>query len=117
MFSNRSGIDVLSFPKVPRKFLILIRAGSNPRQIFFNNPPPSIRSYDVGVNYYAPPHIDDVMFRSGDLVCAGGLSKLHGAKLLIEASDIMSLYDGVLFLDDDLELLFDPTILFRLSRV
>ena len=116
IFRNRNDICVLSLPKEPRKYLILIRAGSDPRPTFFDTVPAATRHYDIGVNYYAPPHPEDIMVRLGDLVCAGGLSKMHGAKLLMEASDILTQYEGVLFLDDDLELQFDPDQFFAVCQ-
>ena len=47
---------------------------------------------------------------------AGGRSKMHGAKRFFEATGLHTSYEGVFFLDDDVELLFDPTAFFAVCR-
>jgi hypothetical protein len=116
MFQNSPEIHILAAPPSPRRYLVLIRAGSKPRPSFFREAPPADRDYDIGLNYYAPPHPDDALREAADLVFAGGLSKLHGAKQLFEATGLHNSYEGVLFLDDDIELLFDPTDFFAFCR-
>jgi hypothetical protein len=108
VFSNRSDISVVRTPTVIRQFLVVIRAGAVPRPSFFTDPLPSDRRYDVAMNYYAPPHADDAMQHGAEFVFGGGLSKFHAAKLFIERLKLLDVYDGIFFLDDDLELLFDP---------
>jgi hypothetical protein len=115
MFQNSPDIHISSAPRSPRRYLVLIRAGSKPRPSFFRAPPPE-RDYDIGVNYYAPPHPEDALRASADLVFAGGLSKLHGAKLAFETTGLHYIYEGVFFLDDDVEILFNPTDFFAVCR-
>src|SRR5437773_11795247 len=107
MFANSRDIHVLNMPQGRRRYLILIRAGSKPRPSFFCEAPGPERDWDVGVNYYAQPHSDDALRHSADLVWAGGLSKMHGAKLLFEATGLHEAYEGIFFLDEDVELLFE----------
>ena len=116
MFQNSETIQILSLPENPRPYLILIRAGSNPRPCFFNEPAPDARNYDIGLNYYSSPHPDDAFRTTAELVFGGGLSKLHGAKRLFEATGLHEVYNGVFFLDDDVELLFVPDEFFALCR-
>jgi len=116
MFQNSETIQILSLPETPRPYLILIRAGSAPRPSFFKEPAPSTRNYDIGLNYYNPPHPDDALRTTADLVLAGGLSKLHGAKRLFETTRLLEAYHGVFFLDDDIEVLFPPENFFALCR-
>ena len=61
MFQNSRDIQILSVPKSPRRHLILIRAGSNRRPSFFDKELPPDREYDLGLNYYAPPHPDNML--------------------------------------------------------
>jgi hypothetical protein len=116
MFQNSRNIHILSVTDSPRRYLILIRAGSKPRPSFFNKEPPPEREYDVGLNYYAPPHPDDVLRMTAEVVFAGGLSKLHAAKQFFEATGLHEVYEGVFFLDDDIEILFNPDAFFALCR-
>ena len=50
------------------------------------------------------------------MVFAGGRAKLHGAKRFFEATGLHEVYEGVLFLDDDIELLFNPDAFFAFCR-
>jgi hypothetical protein len=102
----------LSVPRSPRRYLVLIRAGSKPRPSFFREALPEGRDYDLGLNYYAPPHPDDALRTTADLVFAGGRAKLQGAKRLFEATGLHEIYEGVFFLDDDIEILFNPDAFF-----
>jgi hypothetical protein len=106
----------LELPRTPRRYLVLIRAGSKPRPSFFKEAPPETRDYDIGLNYYAPPHPDDTLRTTADIVFAGGLSKMHGAKRFFEATNLHDVYEGVFFLDDDVEILFDPSAFFAVCR-
>jgi hypothetical protein len=115
-FCNSGDIEVLSTPRTPRRHLILIRAGAKPRPSFFKQAPPDDRDYDIGLNYYAPPHSEDALRTTADIVFAGGLSKLHGAKRFFEATGLHHVYEGVLFLDEDVEILFDPDAFFAFCR-
>lgn len=115
-FGNSEQIEVLKLPATHRRNLILVRAGSKPRPWLFDRELPGERGYDVGLNYYAPPHPDDRFASAADLVCSGGLSKMHAAKRLFEATDVHQRYDGVWFLDDDIEVLFDPDPFFEFCR-
>jgi hypothetical protein len=116
MFQNSNDIHILSVPRSPRRYLVLIRAGSNPRPSFFKDALPNDRSYDLGLNYYAPPHPDDVLRATADVVFAGGLAKMHGAKRFFEATGLHEVYEGVFFLDDDVEILFNPDAFFAFCR-
>ena len=116
MFQNSSEIDIVSVPRSPRQNLILICAGSRPRPSFFKEAPPSERNYDIGVNYYAAPHPDAALRAAADLIFGGGYSKMHGAKRLFEATGLQDVYEGVLFLDDDVEILFNPEAFFAFCR-
>jgi hypothetical protein len=78
--------------------------------------PPVDRDYDIALNYYAPPHPDDALRSAADMVFTGGLSKLHGAKQLFEVTRLHDAYEGVFFLDADVEILFNPTDFFAFCR-
>jgi hypothetical protein len=116
MFQNSNDIHLLSLPRSPRRYLILIRAGSKPRPSFFKEPLPEKREYDLGLNYYAPPHPGDVLRTTADVTFAGGRSKMHGAKRFLEATGLHEVYEGVFFLDDDVEILFNPDAFFAFCR-
>jgi len=64
------------------------------------------------LNYYAPPHIDDVLSKNAEIVFAGGLAKMHGAKCFFERTELHKAYEGVIFVDEDVELLFNPDAFF-----
>ncbi|UCI29386.1 hypothetical protein [Mesorhizobium sp. B4-1-4] len=113
MFENSNNIQLLSVPRQPRRYLILIRAGSKPRPSFFSEIPDERREYDLAVNYYATPHPDDILRNTAEIVFAGGLSKMHGAKQLFETTELHNIYEGVFFLDDDIEISFDPDKFFE----
>ena len=112
MYTNSEQICLLRLPRTARRYLILIRAGSKPRPSLFADALPDDRNYDVGINYYAPPHANDALHASADLAFAGGLAKMQGAKKLFEQTGLHEVYEGVLFLDDDVELLFNPVSFF-----
>src|SRR5262249_51489041 len=46
----------------------------------------------------------------------GGLSKYHAAKQILERGQLIGKYDGFLFLDEDVELLFDLSEFFDYCR-
>ena len=115
-FCNADDVSILSTPETPRRYLILIRAGSRPRPSFFEQAPPASRTYDVGLNYYASPHPGDHLAATAELVFSGGKSKMHGAKRFFEATGLHKVYEGVLFLDEDVELLFDPDAFFAFCQ-
>src|SRR6266567_2969954 len=115
-YQNSDDIHVLSAPHTPRRHLILVRAGSEPRPSFFKEALPATRDYDIGVNYYAPPHPKDILRTTAEIVFAGGRSKMHGAKRFFEATGLHDVYEGVLFLDDDVEVLFDPDAFFAVCH-
>jgi hypothetical protein len=112
-FRNSRDVRIQRVPQQRRPYLVMIRAGSQPRSSFFSTPIPEHRIFDVALNYYAPPPSDDVGFRTGDIVFGGGLSKFHAAKLFFEKTRYHERYKGVLFLDDDLELLFELDEFFK----
>ncbi|MGX5831015.1 hypothetical protein [Mesorhizobium sp. 43Arga] len=116
MFQNSDDIQILTVPREPRRYLILIRAGSKRRPSLFSEPLSERREYDVGINYYADPHPDDAFRTGAELIFGGGLSKMHGAKRLFEATGLHNIYEGVFFLDDDVEILFDPDEFFKLCE-
>jgi tetratricopeptide (TPR) repeat protein len=116
IFKNSTDINILSVPQSARRYLVLIRAGSQPRPSFFNDQLPADRAYDIGLNYYAPPHIDDVLSKKAEIVFAGGLAKMHGAKCFFERTELHRVYEGVLFLDEDVELLFNPDAFFAFCQ-
>ena len=116
MFQNSKDIHILSVPRNPRQYLVLIRAGSKPRPSFFKEALPNDRGYDLGLNYYAPPHPDDVLRATADVVFTGGLAKMHGAKRFFEATGLHEIYEGVFFVDDDVEILFNPDAFFAFCR-
>ncbi|QND60561.1 hypothetical protein [Mesorhizobium huakuii] len=97
MFQNSDDIQILTVPREPRRYLILIRAGSKRRPSLFSEPLSERREYDVGINYYADPHPDDAFRTGAELIFGGGLSKMHGAKRLFEATGLHNIYEGVFF--------------------
>lgn len=97
MFQNSDDIQILTVPREPRRYLILIRAGSKRRPSLFSEPLSAHRAYDVGINYYADPHPDDAFRTGAELIFGGGLSKMHGAKRLFEATELHNIYEGVFF--------------------
>src|SRR5262245_27368696 len=70
----------------------------------------------IGLNYYAPPHPDDLLATTADVVFGGCRSKMHGAKKGSEATALHDADEGVLFLDEDVEILFDPDAFLRRHR-
>lgn len=77
---------------------------------------PEHRNYDVAVNYFSAPHADDVAFQAAEFVFAGGLSKYHAAKRIPGDTGLLGKYEGVLFLDEDVALHFDPSEFFGYCR-
>jgi hypothetical protein len=105
-FSNREAISVLRAPSACRRHLVFIRCGSNVREALFRQRPPDTRSFDLALNFYAPPHAEDALFDNAEYVVAGGMSKYHAAKRFFETG-YLGRYEGVYFLDEDIELHFD----------
>jgi SAM-dependent methyltransferase len=108
-FGNASTVALHRMPQVAteRPFLVFVRAGAEPiRQTHWNLDAPG-RRFDLLANFYAPPRRDCWLLRSADYVTSGGLSKFHAAKLLLSGR-LIERYAGFLFLDDDVETLFDP---------
>ena len=66
------------------------------------------RRFDVMANFYAGPDSRCWLLQCADYVSSGGLSKFSAAKQLLQP-DLLDRYLGVLFLDDDIETLFDPS--------
>jgi len=60
------------------------------------------------MSYYAEPHRNNPLFETADIILGGGYSKFHSAKLFFEAYEAGLKYDALIFVDGDLELLFDP---------
>src|SRR6266567_2430417 len=116
MFQNSNDIHIVTVPRTPRQYLVLIRAGSKPRPSFFKEALPDDRDYDIGLNYYAQPHPDDRFRTTADVVFTGGLAKMHGAKRFFEATGLHDIYEGVFFLDNDVEILFNPDAFFAFCR-
>jgi hypothetical protein len=111
MYANSPDIKVLRTSKARRPYLIYVRAGSNPRPCLFAGLPPS-RNFDVAVNYYEKPHCDDALQANAEHSVAGGLSKFQAAKKCGHAG-LFDGYEGVYFLDEDIELQFDPSVFFE----
>ncbi len=111
-FGNAPTVAVHRVPKSAgeRPFLVFVRAGAEPiGQPHWNLDSPE-RRFDLFANFYAPPRPDCWLLRSADYVASGGLSKFHAAKLLLSGG-LLERYAGFLFLDDDVETLFDPAAL------
>lgn len=70
------------------------------------------RSFDVEINYYSVPHESDRFAGYADFVFGGGMPKLHGAKSFFQETSLHATYESCMFLDDDVELLFDPNRIF-----
>lgn len=113
MLKNSQELNLHRLAKTERPYLVFIRAGSKPRPSLFYDIPAE-RNYDLAINYYAEPHPEDALSANAEIVCSGGLAKMHGAKLLFETTGLHTLYEGVMFLDDDLELLFNLDDFFRI---
>lgn len=64
------------------------------------------RNFDLAVRFYAPPGRNEDLLNEADYVMTGGLSKFHAAFHFIHSCGLQNAYDGILFLDGDLE--FDP---------
>ena len=112
MFSNSSNVSIVRSVDEHRRFLVMIRCGSRPRPSLFSEPLPIGRNFDVAVNYYAPPNEKDYFFQNAELIIAGGLSKYHAAKQCMHAGALHA-YEGVYFLDEDIELHFNPSEFFE----
>ena len=109
MFENSPNISILRSVERYRRFLIMIRCGSSVRPSLFQGPLPNERNFDVVVNYFAPPHPDDFFYQGAEFLVAGGLSKFQAAKQFLYAG-LLDKYEGFYFLDDDIELHFDPAV-------
>jgi len=107
MFENSSAISILRSVDRHRRFLIMIRCGSTVRPSLFRGPLANDRNFDVAVNYFAPPHAEDFFYQHAEFLVAGGLSKFQAAKQFVHAG-VLDKYEGFYFLDDDIELHFDP---------
>ena len=108
LYRNSREIWIDRIPSESRRFLVMIRAGPQPRSLFFSKPLPEHRIFDLAMNYYGVPNPDDIAFGTADIVLGGGLSKFHGAKVFLEATGFHGRYDGIMFLDEDVDLLFEP---------
>ena len=109
MFENSPNIAILRSVERYRRFLIMIRCGSNVRPSLFQGPLASERNFDVAVNYFAPPHPDDFFYQGAEFLVSGGLSKFHAAKQILYAG-LLDKYEALYFLDDHVELHFDPSL-------
>jgi Protein of unknown function (DUF707) len=116
VFQNSRDIEIVKSPNNPRRDLVMVRAGAKPRPSFFREALPDDRNFDLALNYYAPPRDDDRAGQAADIVFGGGLSKLHGAKRFFETTGLHDVYESVLFLDDDIEVLFPPDSFFEFCR-
>lgn len=105
-YSNSNEIRIDRIPSETRRFLIMIRAGPKARPLFFDSPIPEARIFDIAMSYYGVPSGDDIAFKAADIIVAGGLSKFHGAKAFFEATGYHERYHGVMFVDEDVEVLF-----------
>ncbi len=112
MFANCPEISVLRTPEHNRRFLIMIRCGSSVRPSLFHGPLADDRNFDIAVNYFAPPHPEDFLHEHAEFLVAGGLSKYQAAKHFLHSIGL-DVYEGVWFLDDDIELHCDPSEFFR----
>jgi hypothetical protein len=112
MFENSPEVSVLRAPDRNRQFLIVIRSGSGARPSLFHGPLPEDRNFDVAVNYFEPPHSEDFFHDHAEFLVAGGLSKYQAAKHFLHSIGL-DRYEGVWFLDDDIELHCDPAEFFR----
>ena len=56
------------------------------------------------------------MSKQAEIVFAGGLAKMHGAKCFFEKTELHKVYEGVIFLDEDVEVLFDPDAFFAFCQ-
>jgi len=82
----------------------MLRCGSSARPSFAALP--DQRNFDVAANYYAAPHPEDGLHTQSEFLIAGGLSKYHAAKQFLY-SGFLHKYQGIAFLDEDVELHFD----------
>ena len=105
-YSNSNEMRIDRLPSETRRFLIMIRAGGQARPVFFDSPIPEARNFDVAMSYYGVPSCDDIAFKAADIIVAGGLSKFHGAKAFFEATGYHERYHGMMFVDEDVEVLF-----------
>ena len=110
-FNNSPEVSILRSVDRHRRFLVLIRCGSDERPCLFSGPLPDDRNFDVAVNYFSQPNENDFFFQGAELLLAGGLSKYHAAKHFLYAG-FLDKYEGILFLDDDVDLHFDPSHFF-----
>jgi hypothetical protein len=108
MFDNSADISVLRSVDRYRRFLIMIRCGASARPSLFHGPLSNERNFDVAVNYYSPPHPDDFFYQGAEFLVAGGLSKFQAAKQLMHLG-LLDKYEGLYFLDEDIELHFEPS--------
>lgn len=108
VFENSPSVSIHRRPAHLRRFLVFIRAGSRPRTTQFSATVSEDRNFDIAMNYYAHPHSSDTSFETAEYLIAGGLSKYHAAKHFLYAG-YLDKYEGVYFLDDDVELHFDPS--------
>jgi hypothetical protein len=106
VFSNSEQVSVLRTPSSFRRYLVFIRCGSNAPLALFNPIPSNVRNFDIALNYFAPPQSDNVLYNKAEFLLAGGMSKYHAAKHFLYQG-FLDAYQGIYFLDEDVELHFD----------
>lgn len=64
---------------------------------------PASRNFDLALRLYSDPGLNRELLDHAEFVMTGGLSKFHAASLFIETCQLQEVYEGILFLDGDLE--------------
>lgn len=101
---NDPSLDlIVSRPTSPRRRFLVFAV---PRSDFaspFLQLPALNRNFDLAVRFYSEPGANSALLDEAEFVMTGGLSKFHAAALFIEACQLQQAYEGILFLDGDLE--------------
>lgn len=100
-YCNSKLISVLSGapPPRPKKFLVFIRSGGGCRLIDGGGG----RNFDIAINLYAAPKTD--LPKQYEYLVVGGLNKYKAAYQFLD-SRLLNLYEGFMFLDDDLDMTY-----------
>ncbi len=111
-FCNAPTLSVQRAPRRQRRHLVFLRCGSRPATVIAPALLATPRNWDLALSCYQPPPEGNPLNQAADFLLGGGLAKFHAAKLFLTATGLLGQYATVLFLDDDLELHFDPADFF-----
>lgn len=115
-FRNSTKLSILKYAPTRKRSLVFIRLGSNCLQPIAQQFLDGDNDFDLALSYYANPDKGNPLLPRAKIILAGGLSKFDAAKKFLLLTDVLERYESFLFLDEDVELLFNPDEFFEFCK-